>query len=194
MFLTFLRLTSFLLAFYISLEHGPHEGHAFIASRLLVWLLGLKGLTCCCLEGLTIAVIAMSVQGVVGCEGTAMGLAFWQNFSLQPFLGTRPVGPPDALRFGLPLALDGAVLPFPFTLRFAPFFSTMTCLMAFRSGSNVRVNLGIVEWLRLYWFCHDIGTDNSTMPARSALLKGIFPFFIVGTALELSFSVGRCLT
>ncbi len=55
MFLTFLRLTGFLLAFHISLEHGLHEGHAFIAPRLLVGILGLRGLTCCCLEGLTIA-------------------------------------------------------------------------------------------------------------------------------------------
>jgi hypothetical protein len=75
MFLTFLRLTGFFLVFHISLEHGLHEGHAPIAPRLLVELLGLRGLTCCCLEGLTIAVIATSVQGVVGCEGTAVGLA-----------------------------------------------------------------------------------------------------------------------
>jgi hypothetical protein len=75
MFLTFLRLTGFLLAFHISLEHGLHEGHALITPRLLVGLLGLRGLTCCCLEGLTIAVIAMAVQGVVGHEQTAMGLA-----------------------------------------------------------------------------------------------------------------------
>ncbi len=77
MFLTFLRLTGFLLAFYISLEHGLHEGHALIVPRLLVGLLGLRlrGLTCCCLEGLTIAVIATTVQGVVHREGSAMGLA-----------------------------------------------------------------------------------------------------------------------
>jgi hypothetical protein len=71
----FLRLTGFFLAFHISLEHGLHEGHALIAPRLLVGLLGLRVLTCCCLEGLTIAVIATAVQGVVACEGTAMGLA-----------------------------------------------------------------------------------------------------------------------
>ncbi len=115
MFLMFLRITRFFLAFYISLEHGLHEGHALIAPRLLVGLLGLRGLTCCCLKGLTIAVIATAV------------------------------GPPDALRFGLPLALDGAVLPFPFTVKFASFFSTMTHSMASRSGSNVRVDLGTVE-------------------------------------------------
>ncbi len=75
MFLTFLRLTGFLLTFHISLKHGLHEGHAFIALRLLVGLLGLRGLTCCCLERLTIAVIVTAVKGVVGREGTAMGLA-----------------------------------------------------------------------------------------------------------------------
>jgi hypothetical protein len=75
MFLTFLRLTGFLLAFYISLKHGLHEGQALIAPRLLVGLLGLRGLTCCSLKGLTIAVIAMAVKGVVGLEGTTMGFA-----------------------------------------------------------------------------------------------------------------------
>jgi hypothetical protein len=63
------------MAFYISLKHGLHEGHALISPRLLVGLLGLRGLTCCCLEGLTIAVIATAVQGVVRHEGSAMGLA-----------------------------------------------------------------------------------------------------------------------
>jgi hypothetical protein len=38
-------------------------------------ILGLRGLTCCCIEGLTVAAIAMAVQGVVGLEGTAMGFA-----------------------------------------------------------------------------------------------------------------------
>ncbi len=63
-----LRLTKFLLAFHISLEYGLHEGHALISPRL-------RGLTCCCLEGLTIAVIATAVQGVVSLVGTVVGLA-----------------------------------------------------------------------------------------------------------------------
>ncbi len=75
MLLTLLRLTSFLLAFCISLEHGLHESHALIAPRLLEGLLGLRGLTCCCLERLTIAVIATVVQGLMGLVGTAVGLA-----------------------------------------------------------------------------------------------------------------------
>jgi hypothetical protein len=70
-----LRLTGFLLAFCISLKHGLHEGHALNAPRLLARLLGLRGLTCCYLKGLTIAVIATTVQGVVGLEGTAVGFA-----------------------------------------------------------------------------------------------------------------------
>jgi hypothetical protein len=191
----FLRLTSFFLAFYISLEHGLHEGHALIAPRLLVGLLGLRRLTCCCLEGLTIAVIATAVQGVVRCEGSAMGLAPLAKLLIATLLrDSTTVGPPDALRFGLPLGSDGAVLPFPFALRFAPFFSTMTRSIASRSGNKVRLDLGTVEWLRLYWLCHDIGTDNSTMVARLALPKGTLPFFVISTALELAFNVGRCLT
>ncbi len=73
--LALLRLTGFLLAFHISLEHGLHEGHAFITPKLLVRLLGLRGLTCCCFEGLAMAVIAMTVQGVVGLVRTAVGLS-----------------------------------------------------------------------------------------------------------------------
>ncbi len=90
--------------------------------------------------------------------------------------------PPDALHFGFPLGSDGAVLPFPFALRFAPFFSNMTCSIASRSGNKVRVDSGTVEWLRLYWFCLDIGADDSTMAARSASPKGILPFFVDDTA------------
>ncbi len=88
MFLTFLRLTGFFLAFHTSLKHGLHKGHALITPRLVVGLLGLRGPTCCCLKGLTIAVIAMAVQGIVGLEGTNVGFATMAELSLQPFLGT----------------------------------------------------------------------------------------------------------
>jgi hypothetical protein len=73
--LVLLRLTGFLLAFYISLKHGLRKSHALITPKLLVGLLGLRGLTCCYLEGLTIAVIATAVQGVVGLVGTAVCFA-----------------------------------------------------------------------------------------------------------------------
>jgi hypothetical protein len=75
MLLALLRLTSFLLAFCISFEYGLHEGHALIAPRLLEGLLGLRGLTCSCLEWLTIAVLVTAVQGVVGLVQTVVGLA-----------------------------------------------------------------------------------------------------------------------
>jgi hypothetical protein len=59
--LVLLRLTGYIIGLYIGLKHGLHKGHALIAPKLLEWLLGLRGLTCCCLEELTIAVIATAV-------------------------------------------------------------------------------------------------------------------------------------
>jgi hypothetical protein len=73
--LAFLRLTDFLLAFNTSLKHGLDKSFAFIAPKLLVGLLGLRALTCCCLKGLIIAVIATAVQGFVGLVGTSVGFA-----------------------------------------------------------------------------------------------------------------------
>jgi hypothetical protein len=84
--LALLRLTGFLLVFYISLEHELHKDHALIAPKLLVGLLGLSGLTCCCLEGLTIAVIATAVQGVAGLVGSAVGFAMLAKLLTATFL------------------------------------------------------------------------------------------------------------
>jgi hypothetical protein len=56
-------LTRF-LSLYIGLKHGLHKGHTLIAPKLLVGLLGLRGLICCCHKRLTNAVIATAVQGV----------------------------------------------------------------------------------------------------------------------------------
>ncbi len=84
--LALLRLTSF-LGLYIGLEHGLHKGHAIIAPRLLVGLLGLSGFTCCCLKGFTIAVIAMAVQGVVGLVGIAVGFATLAKLLTVTLLG-----------------------------------------------------------------------------------------------------------
>jgi hypothetical protein len=70
-----LRLTSF-LSLYIGLEHRLHKGHALsLSPKLCVELLGLRGLSCCGLKGLTIAATATAVQGVVGLVGTAVGFA-----------------------------------------------------------------------------------------------------------------------
>ncbi len=76
MLLVLLGLTSFLfLGLYIGLKHGLHESHTLIAPKLLVGLLGLRGLTCCCHEGLTILVIATTVQGVVCLVGGTIDFA-----------------------------------------------------------------------------------------------------------------------
>ncbi len=73
--LLLLRLTCFLIGFCLSLKHVLHNSHALISPKLLVGLLGLRGLTCCCLKGPTIAVIVRAVQGVVGLGGTGGGFA-----------------------------------------------------------------------------------------------------------------------
>ena len=72
--LTLLGLTS-LLSLYIGLEHGLHKVHTRIAPKLLVGLLALRGLTCCFHKGLSIAVIATTVQDVVCLVGAAVGFA-----------------------------------------------------------------------------------------------------------------------
>jgi hypothetical protein len=185
-FLTFLRLTGFLLAFHISLKHGLREGHVLTAPRLLVGLLGLRGLTCCCLKGLTIA--------VMGLEGTAVGFATLAELLTATLLRDLTSRAPRRLVLWVTLGFGWGCTALPFALSFLLCFSIMTRSMASRSGSNVGVDSGTVEWLRLYWFCHNIGTDASTMVARSALPKRIFPYFIVGTALGLSFNIGSCLT
>jgi hypothetical protein len=99
MFLTFFRLTSFFLAFHISLEHGLHEGHILVAPNLLVGLLGLSGLTCRSLEGLAIAVIATTVQDVMHHEMTAMGLASLAKLLTATLLRDSTSGSPG--RFAL---------------------------------------------------------------------------------------------
>jgi hypothetical protein len=130
----------------------------------------------------------------VGLEGTAVGFATLAELLTANLFTDLTSWAPRCFALWILLASDGAVPPLPFALSFLLCFSTMTHSMALRSSSNVPVDSGTVEWLRLYWFCHNIGTDTSTMAARSALLKGIFPFFVVGTALGLSFNVERCLT
>jgi hypothetical protein len=72
--LVLLGLTSF-LSLYIRLKHGLNEGHTLITPKLLVWLIGLRGLTCCFCKIITILVIATAVQDVVCLVGAAMGFA-----------------------------------------------------------------------------------------------------------------------
>jgi hypothetical protein len=101
---------------------------------------------------------------------------------------------PRRFLLGLLLASGMTVLALPFALSFLFCFSTMTHSIASRFSSNSHIDLGTVRWVRMYWFCHIIDTDTSTIVARSALLKGMFPLSVIGTALGLSFNVGRYLT
>jgi hypothetical protein len=93
-FLMFLRLTGFFLAFHISLEHGLHEGHILVAPKFLVGLLGLSGFSCYSLEGLAVAVIATTVQGVMRRERAAMGLASLAKLLTATLLGDSTSGSP----------------------------------------------------------------------------------------------------
>ncbi len=121
MFLTFLRLISFLLAFYISLKHGLHKCHTLIAPSLLVGLLGLRGLNCCCLKGLTIAVIATAVQGVVRCEGTPMGLALLAKLLSATFLRDSISRAPGCLALWVSLGLGWGCTALSFCLEVCTF-------------------------------------------------------------------------
>jgi hypothetical protein len=122
-FLMFLRLTGFLLAFHISLEHGLNEGHALIAPRLLVELLGLRGLTFCCREGLTIAVIAMAVQGVMGLEGAAMSLEMLAKLLIETLLRDSTSRAPRCLALWVILGFGWGCAAFPFCLEFRAFLN-----------------------------------------------------------------------
>ncbi len=105
----------------MSLKHGLHEGHAPIAPRLLVGLLGLRGLTCCCLMGLTIAVIATAVQGVVRCEGSAMGLAPLAKLLTATLLRDSTSQAPKCLALWVTFGLGWGCTAHPFCLEVCTF-------------------------------------------------------------------------
>ncbi len=117
-FVTLLRLTSFLLAYYISFKLGLHEGHALIALRLLVGLLGLRGLTCCCLKGLTVAVIAMAIQGVVGLEGTVVDFAILAELLTATLLRDSTSRAPRRLALWVTLGFGWGCAALSFRLEF----------------------------------------------------------------------------
>jgi hypothetical protein len=95
-----------------------HEGHALIAPRLLVGLLGLRGLTCCCLEGLTNAVIVMAVQGVVGLKGTAMGFAMLEELLTATLLRDLTSRAPRCLALWVTLGFGWGYTTFTLCLEF----------------------------------------------------------------------------
>jgi hypothetical protein len=123
MFLTLLTLTGFLLAFRIILEHGLHKDHALIAPRLLVWLLGLRGLTCCCRNRLTIAVRATTVQGVMGLEGMAVGLATMAKLLTATLLRDSTSRAPRRLALWVTLGFGLGCTALPFCLECLAFLN-----------------------------------------------------------------------
>jgi hypothetical protein len=122
MLLAFHRLTSF-LGFYISLEHGLHEGHTLIVPNFLVGLLRIGWFFCCCTKGLTFLVNAMAVTSVVHLVGAAMGFAMLAKLVTVCLLRDSSLEPPDAFRLRLLLVLGRAAVAFPFALSFSLNFS-----------------------------------------------------------------------
>ncbi len=84
--------------------------------KLHIGLLGLRRHTCCCLEGLTIAVIVTAVQGVVGLVGTTVG------FAMQAILLTATILRDSTSRAPRYLALW-------ITLGFRPGCSSLTLII-----------------------------------------------------------------
>ncbi len=90
-----------------------HEGHALITPRLLEVLLGLRGLTCCCLKGLsTIAVIVTAVHSVVGLVGTAVGLAMLEKLLAVILLRDLTSRAPRRLALWVTLGLGSLYQPY----------------------------------------------------------------------------------
>jgi hypothetical protein len=97
-----LGLTS-ILSLHIGLEHGLHKGHK--GHTLIVGLLGLRELTCCYHKGLTVALIATAVYGVVGLVGAAVGFATLANFLTVSLLLDLITQAPRCFPFGITLGI-----------------------------------------------------------------------------------------
>ncbi len=162
-----LSLTSF-LSLNIGLKHDLHEGHTFIAPKLLVGLLGLRGLTCCCREGLTIAIVAMAVQGVVGLLGAAMGFATLAKLLTASLLRDSFTQAPRCFPLGAALGIWTGCCSLTLCLELLILLLNHDHSIASRSGNNACIDSRNVRWVRLYWFCHIIGTEASIIVARSA--------------------------
>ncbi len=93
----------------------------FIAPRLLVGLLGLRGLTFCCLKGLAIAVIATAVQGVVRHKGSAMGLAPLAELLTATLLRDSTSRAPRRLALSVTFGLGWGYTAFSFCLKVCTF-------------------------------------------------------------------------
>jgi hypothetical protein len=92
--------------------------------NFFVGLLGLSGLTCRRLEGLAVAVIATTVQGVMHCEWTTMGLALLAKLLTATLLRDLTSGSPGrfVLRVTLGFGWDCTALCLGFEVRTSFFF------------------------------------------------------------------------
>jgi hypothetical protein len=89
-----------------------------LLSDFLKGLLGLRGLTCCCLKGLTIAVIATTVQVVVGLVGTAVGLAVLAKLLTATLLRDSTSRAPRRLALWVTLGFGSGCTSLTFCLEF----------------------------------------------------------------------------
>ncbi len=92
-----------------------------------------------------VAVIATTVQGVMPCERTAMGLALLAKLLSATFLMHSTSGSPGcfALRNTLGFSWGCTLLCLGFEVCTLLFFNHLS--IASRSGNNVRVDSGTVE-------------------------------------------------
>ncbi len=164
--LALLGLTGFLLAFCISLKHGLHEGHAHITPRLLEGLLWLRGLTCCRLKGLTIAVIATAVQGAVGLVRTAVGLAMQVKLLTRTLLSDVTSQAPRCLALWVTLGFRFGLYQ-PYFLPWASHCASQPWLTRWPQGSVATYEL---TWEPLSgWGSTGSATTLGQTPALSQL-------------------------
>ncbi len=108
MLLALLILSSFFLAFLKGLKHGGHICQPFLAPTYLVGLMFIVWFTSGCTKGITILIIMVTLDRIVGLVGAIVRLAY-----LTKLLGTRLLR--DSIRqassrcasFGLPHSRSG---------------------------------------------------------------------------------------
>jgi hypothetical protein len=91
--------------------------------RTVLSFLGMINVTCCCREGLTIAVIAMAVQGVMGLEGTTVGLATLAKLLTATLLSDSTSRAPRCLALQVTLGFRWGCTALPFCLKFCAFLN-----------------------------------------------------------------------
>jgi hypothetical protein len=158
---------------------------------LLVGLMLVERLTSGCTEGLAILVITATLGRIVGLVGAPVSLAQLAKLLRAHFLrDSNRQPPPDEPLLGFPVP-GAATTAFSFDLCLSLLHSIMSCSMFSRSASSWHGESGTVTCVRLYWFCHVIGTATSRINTRLAYPNGTFPVLVVATAMGLFFRVGR---